>query len=127
MPLSMASPTRCQPTTGAAAEMAASTITTVMRRWRPSVYCQRRESPVRCLRPLRSKCLVSEQPREGSPATEQLGRRAVLDDHAALEHDRPVGDENRRQALARHEDRAALDGRTEILDQQALRLRVHCR
>src|SRR6478672_12551988 len=124
MPLSMASPTRCHPTTGAAAETAASTITTPIRRRRPSVYCHRRESPGRCVRALRGKCLVSEQPCERTPAAEELRRRPVFDDHAVLEHDGTVGDEDRREALARHEDRSALDRGSEVLHEVTLRLGV---
>src|SRR5262249_58761108 len=119
MPPSIASPTRCQPTTGAAAETAASSMTTRIRRWRPSVYCQRRDSPVRRLRVLRSNCLVSEQPCEGPAAAEQVRRATVLDDDAVLEDDRAVGHEDRRQTLARDEDGAARHGRAQGLDPQA--------
>ena len=49
---------------------------------------------------------------------------ACLDDPAVVEHDRAVGDADRREPLRRDEHGAAGDGGTEVLDQQPLGLGV---
>ena len=75
-----------------------------------------------CARWLRGNGLVSEQRGEEPAGGEQRGRPAFLDDAAAVEHDRAIGDADRREALSRDEDGAAGDRRAEVLDEQPLGL-----
>src|SRR5687767_6554 len=117
MPSSIASWTRCQPVTGAAADSPASSAITVSRAFLSFAYGARRVSPVRCRR-LRGNGLVSEECGEEAAAGEELLGPALLDDPAAVEHGRDVGDADRRQALRRDEDRAPGDRRPQVLHEQ---------
>ena len=122
MPLSIASRTRCQPATGAAAESPASSA---IRTQAALLVASRTE------RAAKGPCgayaatrLVSEERGEEAAGAEQLGRRALLDDPALVEHDREVGDADRREPLGRDEHGSPGDRRAEVLDEQALRLGV---
>src|SRR6187401_691271 len=99
MPLSIASWTRCQPATGAAAESPASTAMRTRRPFLSFAYGASRDRPV-CLC---GKGLVSEEGGEETAAREELLRSAVLDDPALVEHDRDVGNADRREPLGRDE------------------------
>src|SRR5256885_15596531 len=93
MPLSMAARTSSQPPAWAAAwPVATSTSPTTVRR-RPSRYGDSRESPSRRL--LGGTRLVSEQRRELAAEGGQLRGRALLGDHAAGQHDRPVSEDRK--------------------------------
>ena len=49
---------------------------------------------------------------------------ARLDDHAVVEHDRAIGDLDRREPLRRDQDGAPGECGAEVLDEMALGLRV---
>src|SRR5580765_697397 len=115
IPLSIASCTSSRPITGPAAPSSAITLRNATRLYWPCKYWPRRLRPVR----LGGKELVSEQSLEVAVAAEQVERRAVLDDAAVHEHDRPVGDLDRREPLGRDENSPSGDGRAEVVDEHA--------
>src|SRR5437763_8854019 len=88
MPLSIASCTTMSAVTGAAAEQTPSAASSVTRSLRPARYRARRDSPVlRCC-----ANFFSEEVPEDAAAGEQVGRLAVFDDDAVVDHDRAIGD-----------------------------------
>src|SRR5262245_26290753 len=123
IPLSIASCTSRRPITGPAAPSSAITLRNATRLYCPRRYCASRLSPVRS----RGKELVSEQLLEVAAAAQELEGRAALDDPPVDEHDRPIGDLDRRQPLGRDEDGAAGDGRTQVVDEHPFGLGVDCR
>src|SRR5438034_5204235 len=119
MPWSIASCTSSRPITGPAAPRIAITASSATRpRW-PRRYIPSRESPV-----LRCNELVSEESCEPAVTREQLRRRAVLDDAAVEQDDRAVRDLHGREALRRDEHGSSLDRGAQVVDEQALGLRV---
>src|SRR3954471_4690240 len=124
MPWSIACWTTTSPATGAAAPATATMDSRTPRVVCPRRYRASRESPTRCLRSLGGKDFLPEEARERAVARQQLVRVAVLEDHAVVEHDRAVGDLDRREALRRDQDCPAGERRAQVLDQVALRLGV---
>src|SRR6187455_1214125 len=121
MPLSIASWTRCQPTTGAAAEMPASSPISASRLFLSRAYGA---SLVRPVRGLRGKGLVSEQSGEQAAGGEKLARATLLDDAPLVENNREVRHADRRETLRGDEYRSSRDGGPQVLDQQPLGLGV---
>src|SRR5581483_3665541 len=122
MPLSIASRTISSgPTCVTAMPIPTTARPATRSRW-PGRYAVRRDSPVRCLRNRRH--LLAEERGEQRAALQQLLRRAGLDDPAIVEHDRAVGDLDRREPLRRDQDGAARERGAEVRDEVALRLRV---
>src|SRR5918992_2431982 len=112
MPPSIASPTRCHPATGAAADSAASRTTNASTPRLPPAYGR---SLVRPVCALRGNGLLSEERRERAAGGEELVRRSVLDHAPFVEHDGAVGDADRREALRGDQDGAAGDGGAQVL------------
>ena len=123
MPLSIASPTRNQPATGAAADSAASAITKAERPRPPlRVAPQARETGALTTR-LHGPRLANRTAKGPPPASSVSGAPSSTI-RPSRQHDCAVGDEDRRETLAREQDGAPGDGRAEVRDEQPLGLRV---